>query len=903
MAKKVAFLWLVLIAFPLSASHIVGGEIELLHVEGFTYRINLIYYFDVAHNPNRNPQAEEPQIQVFIFRKSDNAQMRSVVLPWLRKTRVPYTQPSCSNGEIITDKIIYSATVTLTPDQYSDPAGYYITWARCCRNYSILNIFSQDPDHGGIGAGQTFYMEFPPVTIDGKPFVNSSPKNFPSLNDYACPTKPYYVDFAGVDDDGDSLAYTLVTPLSTVTVTPVPPATPQPYPLVNWLPGFGLDRIVNGTPKAANYPDLKISNAGFLRVTPRSQGLYVFAVKVEEFRNKIKIGEVRRDFQMLVTDCRLSAPPEISGKPLSGPTFVRNQLSVSFANTVADNQRCIQVSVSDPDANRAADNFEEFIRLKVVPLNFKNPDLSSLLPAESTGIIHGTGTIEFKICFPQCPFFQGGPYQIGVIAFDDACALPLSDTLKVQVSVEPPHNEPAQFVNPTATVDATLEEGDQQTWPFEARDAEGDELLFFAMTDGFVLSTSGMTTDITSNQGGVLKGNLTWDAFCDIYDFTKRTDFTLKLLVDDKDVCDVNPPDTATFQLHVNLPADVDPIIDTDLTTDPAEVVVGPIEKSIYETLNFKVTGTDLVDRRSVTVRMVPDGFSAATYGMTFPKKSGLATATSEFNWNIACDKVDLGKKDEFNIGFIVVDSTGKCRVRQLDSLVVKVKVLKPVNHPPLLSIQNLNPSVSFSDGRATMAPNTELQLQLTATDVDTNPKDKLTIDLLTLGGDQVPEGWTFAPVSGPSPITTNLLWTPACSLFTGDIYQQNFHFDFVFKDDRCATAVVDTVRMDVTVKDPEGGNFSTEPANVFTPNGDGINDYYSMEWRNERGDIENILPPDNCRGVFEQIRIYNRWGSLVFQSGDRNFRWLGLKEPAGVYFYHITFTNREFKGTVSLRD
>lgn len=901
--KKVAFFWLILVAFPLSASHIVGGEIELLHIEGFTYRINLIYYFDVAHNPNRNPQAEEPQIQVFIFRKSDNVQMRSVVLPWLRKTRVPYTQPSCSSGEIITDKIIYTATVTLGADQFSDPSGYYITWARCCRNYSILNIFSQDPDHGGLGAGQTFYLEFPPVTLDGKPFVNSSPRNFPALNDYACPTKPYYVDFAGVDDDGDSLAYTLVTPLSTVTVTPVPPPTPQPYPLVNWLPGFGLDRIVNGTPKATNYPDLNISNAGFLRVTPRSQGLYVFAVKVEEYRNKIKIGEVRRDFQMLVTDCRLSAPPEISGKPLNGTTFTRNQLSVSFANSVSDDQRCIKVSISDPDANRASDNFEEFVRLKVVPLNFKNPDLSALLPAESTGIIHGTGTIEFNICFPQCPFFRGGPYQIGVIAFDDACALPLSDTLRVQVAVEPPHNEPAKFVIPAGTVSATLTEGDQMTWPFEAHDAEGDELLFFALTDGFVLSKSGMTTDITSNQNGILKGNLTWNAFCDIYDFTKRTDFNLRLLVDDQDICNVNPPDTATFQLHVDLPPNADPIIDTDLTPDPEEVVVGPIEKHIYESLKFKVTGTDLLDRRSVTVRMVPDGFKGSTYGMSFPKTSGIATATSEFNWDLSCDKFDLAKKSEFNIGFIVVDSTGKCRVRQLDSLVVKVKVLKPSNHPPDLSIQNLNPMVTFVDGHATMAPNTELQLQLTATDVDVNPKDNLSIDLLTIGGDQVPEGWAFASATGQSPVSTTLRWSPTCSLFTGNIYHQDFHFDFIYKDDRCVTAVVDTVRVDVTVKDPESGNFVIEPANVFTPNGDGVNDYYSMEWRNENGDIENILPPDNCRGVFQHIRIYNRWGTLVFQSSDRNFRWLGSREPAGVYFYHVTFTNRDFKGTVSLRD
>ncbi len=900
--RKLATIILFLIALPLSASHIVGGELELLHVTGFNYRINLIYYFDVRNNPNRNPQAEEPNIEVYIYRKSDNAQIRTVVLNWLRKTRVPYTQPSCSSGEIISDKIIYTAEVTLPPDQFSSPGGYYVKWVRCCRNYSILNVYSQDPSRGGKGAGQTFYLEFPPVTVGGNPFVNSSPKNFPALNDYACPTKPYYVDFSGVDDDGDSLVYTLTTPLSTVSVTPTPPPTPLAEPPIEWLPGFGLDRIVNGSPKSAAYPDLSISPAGFLRVTPRSQGLYVFAVKVEEYRNKIKIGESRRDFQMLVTDCRLSAPPEISGKPMSGTSFVRSKMSVGFSNSVADKDRCITVSVADPDANRAADNFQEFIRLKVIPLNFKNKDLSSLLPAESTGFINGTGTIEFNICFPACPYFEGGAYQIGVIAFDDACALPLSDTLRVEVDVEPPHNERAKFVPPDL-VTASLNEGDQMTWNFEARDAEQDDLLFFVLTNGFSLEKSGMKTEITSNENGVLKGKLMWDAFCDIYDFTKRTDFTLRLLVDDVDQCDLNDADTATYQLNVVLPGNADPIIDTDLTSDPAEVSVGVLEKRIYDRLAFTVTGKDLVDNDPITINFSGDGFKPSDYGMSFAKKSGIGSVNSAFSWDLACDKLDLKKRDEFNIGFVAVDSIHKCRVRQIDSLVVKVKVLKPVNSPPQLSIVSINSSVSYSNGEATISPGQELSLQMNVIDTDTSPKDRLTIELIDNGGDQAPEGWVFEAAQGPSILSSLFTWTPQCSIFQEDIYEHDFYFDFRYADDRCVTAVADTVRVKVKVKDVESADFNQEPPNVFTPNGDGVNDYYAMERRDATGTLINILPPDNCRGVFESIRIYNRWGRTVFLSRDRNFRWLGLDEAAGVYFYHISFTNREFKGTVSLRD
>src|SRR5690606_18636945 len=100
----------------------------------------------------------------------------------------------------------------------------------------------------------------------------------------------------------------------------------QPYPLVNFRPPFGQHNIMAGA------PDLRISRDGFLTVTPTVLGLYVFAVRCEEFRNGEKIGEVRRDFQMLVVDdCNPAYPPEITGKK---PADVNGHLNVSFSNDV-----------------------------------------------------------------------------------------------------------------------------------------------------------------------------------------------------------------------------------------------------------------------------------------------------------------------------------------------------------------------------------------------------------------------------------------------------------------------------------------------------------------------------------------------------------------------------------------
>lgn len=62
---------------------------------------------------------------------------------------------------------------------------------------------------------------------------------------------------------------------------------------------------------------------------------------------------------------------------------------------------------------------------------------------------------------------------------------------------------------------------------------------------------------------------------------------------------------------------------------------------------------------------------------------------------------------------------------------------------------------------------------------------------------------------------------------------------------------------------------------NVFTPNGDGINDTFQFEY-------ENIS--------IETLHIYNRLGKVVFKSNDLQKEWNGLNQPAGVYFYNLSY-------------
>ena len=91
------------------------------------------------------------------------------------------------------------------------------------------------------------------------------------------------------------------------------------------------------------------------------------------------------------------------------------------------------------------------------------------------------------------------------------------------------------------------------------------------------------------------------------------------------------------------------------------------------------------------------------------------------------------------------------------------------------------------------------------------------------------------------------------------------------------------------------------ELPNVFTPNDDGINDIFKA------------MPHSLLHGHFGifQIRIFNRWGNLVFESSDPFFEWDGnlpnrQPAPTGTYFWvaelgdgvHIL---RQMSGNVTL--
>jgi gliding motility-associated-like protein len=108
----------------------------------------------------------------------------------------------------------------------------------------------------------------------------------------------------------------------------------------------------------------------------------------------------------------------------------------------------------------------------------------------------------------------------------------------------------------------------------------------------------------------------------------------------------------------------------------------------------------------------------------------------------------------------------------------------------------------------------------------------------------------------------------------------------------------IDTIVKNLTIINCDSTTDDCELSmfNVFTPNGDGVNDaFYPV----------TICPFENYESL-----IFNRWGKLVFKTSNQTDKWdgkyNGLDCFDGVYFYTITYTfptqqTKKIKGTVTL--
>lgn len=529
MGKKCIF-WLVAIfvflTSPALATHIVGGEFALEHQSGNSYYLKLFLYND---DINGNPGAIDSYANVHIWRKRDNSRVGTYSLSLIEKTPISYNTPDCPERPVRTSKVTYRTEIFLDEALFSDPEGYYVSYERCCRNNIIDNI--QRPE----ATGQTFYMEFPGVSSNGTAFINSSPVLPPPPNDYVPVNQLFRFNVKAADADGDSLVYRLVDPLAGYSSPdfPVPSnPMPRPYPRVAWQLGYNVQNMIQGNPA------LRITSDGFLEVSPSKEGLFVIALSVEEYRNKQKIGEVRREYQVVVYTPNISDPRVNSSLNNYQNT---DEISVEFFLGEPVN---FQVLVKDDEQND--------LGIRVVGEDFNLAQLGMSFPA-ATG--KGQAQASFS-WFPPCdlPLTDGkAEYTLYFIGEDfDFCNTSKNDTLKVNLTFLPAPNRPpvlsAGLAGETVSDTLVLRYG-QQTGPLVIDIAGFDQDLkdMISLTLDSTTAPQALFewSDVSGN--GTVRTALRLPSICEILNGQPEAFYTFKFVTRDNG-CN---PAADTLRLHV----------------------------------------------------------------------------------------------------------------------------------------------------------------------------------------------------------------------------------------------------------------------------------------------------------------------------------------------------------------
>jgi gliding motility-associated-like protein len=407
---------------PAKSTHVVGGNLVVTQTGPNQYSIVCKVYRDCALGNAPMPT----DVTVGIYYANNNNLHNSIIISNPVTSTVTLGDNCYTPTGICLQEGIFTANNINIPD---NAAGFYLQTQLFARNGIIVNIF--DPG----GTGMSFYAEIPNPALAG---MNASPDFGPYPSDgYLCINNLKEMDFSVTDADGDSLAYSLVEPLQSNGTNNG--TSPAPYTPVVWQAPYSFTNIVGGAPAMSCDPI-----TGIVSAAPTAIGTYVFAVRIEEFRNGIKIGEVRRDVQYHALNCVFDDLPEIQ---------LPDTLAISVGST-----GCFDIVVLDADATDSisiyvtSPTFANGATLGMPPIPVTTtPDttyeffytdeitgqLDSVIlnaPDFINGAFYGVGGIGLQYCWEtSCEDIVNSPFILDVEAFSLGCS---GDTNFINQTVE-----------------------------------------------------------------------------------------------------------------------------------------------------------------------------------------------------------------------------------------------------------------------------------------------------------------------------------------------------------------------------------------------------------------------------------------------------------------------------------
>lgn len=408
--------------FTARATHIVGGGFDIVWLHDSTYELHLRMLRDCSSNT----QFDDP-IYVGIFDLGTDARMQIITMNKSSVVSLNFISTKCSGSAPpnCVEVGYYSKVIKLAPQLYNNNLGYYFSWERCCRNKIIQNIINPE------SAGMTFYMEIPPPKL----IRNSSPKWNNNPKTLLCNKNPFTYNFNFVDPDGDSLVYSLVNPIqgNQDQIYPSNNGVPKqaPYPLVTWASGFDNANQIIGS------PSLSInSRTGQLNVTPDvSPGVYVSAIRVEEYRFGKKLGEVQLELEYTIIDCVNDPPPVISFIDSNSVKMNGNKFTIQIPQKL-----CFKIVTTNPQ-----DSLFVTINGNILDSNMAN---KPIVLRRDTGNFITTTTFCWQT---TCSMTGLPPQKFTVSVTDNGCPLPKTTTATFTITLVP-----VPLINPTRILCMTL---------------------------------------------------------------------------------------------------------------------------------------------------------------------------------------------------------------------------------------------------------------------------------------------------------------------------------------------------------------------------------------------------------------------------------------------------------------
>lgn len=371
------------------ASHYIGSEVTYTCLGGNQYEIRALYYADCSAGSMGN-------FLVFDAFSTCNPSV-TIFTSLVGSAPVDITpgcatnQTSCNGGTGSYGINRYEYIGTATLPACSD---WVINYDACCRSNTATNLnFPTTQDH---------YVF---ATLDNTNNVcNNSPQfeNEPIL--IGCVGDTLSQSFNASDADSDSLVYSLINCLSTSTTASV-----------TYSAGFSGTAPFSGTTTID-------AQTGLITILPTTAQSGYLCVKVEEYRNGNKIGEVVQDILMTMQNCTNSLPKvnQING----GNIALNSQFSAMTGVPLS-----IDFYIYDADVQAGMQNLSASLTSNLVGATTSFNAATSIFNLTWTPTAAAVGKKDINIAFEDdnCSFLGQGQHTVQVVVSSSPSVTAIDD--------------------------------------------------------------------------------------------------------------------------------------------------------------------------------------------------------------------------------------------------------------------------------------------------------------------------------------------------------------------------------------------------------------------------------------------------------------------------------------------